>query len=472
MAEPFAGRKAADQTSGLGSALSYGASRSLSNRKQIALLVAATLLLTAATVWAARVWFRHTSTLTFAVAADSAEARFAGKLAEVLKSNNSSLRLNIEKAADSDKALAAFDRKKADLVILRTDQKVPGRARAIAIVEKDYILLLSPKGRKIANLEGLRGKKIAVLGADGRNEALIRRALETYVANPRTSIQTVPPSSPIDKLFAPNGYAAVIAIDNAARISSERSYEQLAKGATGFTLNPIAEAKAIERKVPGIFAETVEEGLLSASPEIPDDDLQTIGVQWILVAQSSLSDQKGTELARIMFENKAQLALNDGFAAELEPADTDKDAFIAAQRGAAQYFNDDTKSFVDRYGELLYVALAALSIIGSVFVALYTAFTRVAPETAGALAASLLDIGEKIEDTNSIEALDQLQEQFEAILKQVLAGLRDGTVSADGLDSFRLGYEFVRDTLRLHRETLMRRAGHDESTVVVTKAFS
>ncbi|WP_204272286.1 hypothetical protein, partial [Enterobacter hormaechei] len=75
-------------------------------------------------------------------------------------------------------------------------------------------------------------------------------------------------------------------IDNAARISGDRHYERLAKGAVGFMLNPIAEAKAIERKVPGIFAETIEEGLLSSSPKIPDDDLQTIGLQWILVAQS------------------------------------------------------------------------------------------------------------------------------------------------------------------------------------------
>ncbi|WP_204313711.1 hypothetical protein, partial [Stenotrophomonas maltophilia] len=84
-------------------------------------------VLTAVTVWAARVWFRHTSTLTFAVAGDSSsDARFATKLAGVLKANNSSLRLKIEKNGDSDRALAAFDRKKADLVILRTDQKVPG----------------------------------------------------------------------------------------------------------------------------------------------------------------------------------------------------------------------------------------------------------------------------------------------------------------------------------------------------------
>lgn len=463
----------ADDFAGITQA-SDGFFRSLSNRKQVLLFVIATLVLTAVTVWAARVWFRHTSTLTFAVAGDSSsDARFATKLAGVLKANNSSLRLKIEKNGDSDRALAAFDRKKADLVILRTDQKVPGRARAIAIMEKDYVLLLSPKGRKIANLESLKGKKIAVLGADGRNEAFIRRALESYdISNPRTSIQTVPPGSPIDKLLAPNSYAAVFTIDNAARISGDRHYERLAKGAVGFMLNPIAEAKAIERKVPGIFAETIEEGLLSSSPKIPDDDLQTIGLQWILVAQSSLSEQKGTELARVLFENKAQLALDDGFGAKLEPADTDKDAFIAAQRGAAQYFNDDTRSFVDRYSELIYVGLAALSIIGSVFAGLYTTLTRVAPEKAGALASSLLEIGEKIEETKTVEALDELQEQFEAIMKQVVTGLRDGTVSADGLDTFRMGYEFVRDTLQLHREALTRRAGRDENVVVVAKVVS
>ena len=476
----FQGRKAAEflnateEASGVGLPdPDEGFFRSLSNRKQVILFMIATLVLTAVTVWAARVWFRHTSTLTFAVASEGGvEARFAAKLGSVLLANNSSLRLKMDKNSDSDKALGAFDRKQADLAILRTDQKVPGRARAIAILDKDLVLLLSPKGKKIANLEALKGKKIAVLGNDDRNESFIRRALSSYdVANPRTSLQTVPTTSAIDKLLAPNGFAVVIAIENAARMSKERSFERVAKG-QGFTLNPIPEAKAIERKIPGIFAEIIEEGLLSPSPQIPDDDVQSIGLQWMLIAQSSLSEQKGSELARILFENKGQLTLDDGFGTHIEPADTDKDSYISAHRGAAQYFNDDTKSFVERYSELIYVGLAALSIIGSIFVGLYTAFTRVAPEKAGALAASLLEIGEKIEDTKTIEALDELQEQFEAILKQVVAGLRDGTVSGDCLDTFRLGYEFVRDTLQLHREALTRRAGRDENVVMVAKAVS
>ena len=390
----FQGRKAAEflnateEMSGVSlSDPGDGFFRSLSNRKQVLLFVIATLVLTVVTVWAARVWFRHTSTLTFAVASEAGvEAKFAAKLASVLQANNSSLRLKIEKNSDSDKALATFDRKQADLAIMRTDQKVPGRARAIAILDKDLVLLLSPKGKKLTNLEALKGKKIAILGNDDRNEAFIRRALSSYdIANPRTSLQTVPAASAIDKLLAPNGFAAVIAIENAARIAKERTFERMAKSQAGFTLNAIPEAKAIERKIPGIFAESIEEGLLSPSPQIPDDDVQSIALQWLLIAQSSLSESKGTELARTLFENKGQLVLDDGFGSHIEPADTDKDSYISAHRGAAQYFNDETKSFLERYSDLAYVGLAALSIIGSIFVGLYTAFTRVAPEKAGAL---------------------------------------------------------------------------------------
>src|SRR5262245_32197425 len=260
MAGFFQGRKATEflnateEFSGVGIGNpNDGIFRSLSNRKQVLLFVIATLVLTAVTVWAARVWFRHTSTLTFAVASEAGvEARFAAKLASVLQANNSSLRLKITKNADSDKALSAFDRKQADLAIMRTDQKVPSRARAIAILDKDLVLLLSPKGKKVANLEALKGKKIAILGNDDRNEAFIRRALASYdIANPRTVLQTVPPGSALDKLLAPNGFAAVFAIENAARITKERMFERLAKSQTGFTLNAIPEAKAIERKIPG-----------------------------------------------------------------------------------------------------------------------------------------------------------------------------------------------------------------------------
>src|SRR5664279_6046116 len=92
-----------------------------SNRRQMLLFVALTLILTVATVWGGRIWLRNSETLVIAVGdANSVEARFAAKLAAMLKTNASRLRIKIVPNADGAKALAQFERKQADLAVLRT----------------------------------------------------------------------------------------------------------------------------------------------------------------------------------------------------------------------------------------------------------------------------------------------------------------------------------------------------------------
>ena len=442
----------------------------LSNRRQLLLFAALTVILTLATVWGGRIWFRHSETLVFATGeANGIEARFAAKLAAVLKNNSSRLRLKIVANADAAKAVAQFDRRQADLVALRTDARLPARARAIAILEHDVLLLISPKGKKIKSLAALKKTKLAVVGGN-ENEALLRRTLEA-VDDAASRIQAVPPDSTLDKLFT-SGYGAVAVIAHASRMIKDKSYEKYARQAGGFTLNAIDEAKAIARRIPGISSETLETGTLSSAPAIPDDDLDTIGLQWLLVAQSRISTGSAGELARIIYENKSELALDDGFGAKIEPADTEKNALVIAHPGAAEYINDETKSFMDRYSDALYLGAAALSIIGTIFAGIYTKITRVAPEKASELATAILDIGERIEHAHTLDELEVLEDELETILRGAVVGLRDGTISSDGLETFKLGYEFVRDELGMRREHLKRHAPHDDNVVSVKTAHS
>jgi hypothetical protein len=82
-----------------------------SNRTQILLFSILTLVLTAAVVWAGRTWVRNAETLVFAVGeANGSEARFAARLATVLKNNSSRLQLKIVPNGDNAKALSQFKR--------------------------------------------------------------------------------------------------------------------------------------------------------------------------------------------------------------------------------------------------------------------------------------------------------------------------------------------------------------------------
>lgn len=444
-----------------------------SNRKQVVLFAALTLLLTVATVWGGRIWLRNSETLTFAVGeTNGLEARFAAKLAAMLKATSSRLEIKIIRNADNTKALAQFERKLADLAVLRTDAKIPPRARSIAILEHDVFMLISPGDKKIKSLAELKKKKIALLTSFSNNLAFVRKVLDIPEGSDASSrLQLAPVNSTLDRLFTSGGYGAVIAVDHASTIVKDKSFEQSARRAP-FTVNAIDESTALTWRYPGISEETLATGLLSSTPQIPDDDLDTVGLHWLLVGQAAIPANTAGELARTIYENKAELSLDDGFASKIEPADVDKSAFVAAHQGVAEYINDTSKSFLERYSDLLYLAVAALSVIGSIFVAIYTKVTRVAPEKASELATAILDIGERIAHAQTMEALDSLQDELESVLRGAVIGLRDGTISSDGLDTFKLGYEFVRDEIGMRRESLKRQGGHDDNVVVVKTAQS
>ena len=51
----------------------------------------------------------------------------------------------------------------------------------------------------------------------------------------------------------------------------------------------------------------------------------------------------------------------------------------------------------------------------------------------------------------------------------MVIGLRDGTISSHGLDTFKLGYEFVRDEIGLRRDHLKRHPQAQDDKVVAVK---
>jgi hypothetical protein len=75
-----------------------------------------------------------------------------------------------------------------------------------------------------------------------------------------------------------------------------------------------------------------------------------------------------------------------------------------------------------------------------------------------------------------LDAIDTLQDELEAILRGAVIGLRDGSISTNGLDTFKLGYEFVRDEIGMRRDYLKRHAGdqtaQDDNVAVVKAARS
>lgn len=433
----------------------------LRRRLQVVLLLVAMLVATAIVVAGALALMDRPSELTMAVGPQgSPERLFAERLADLLVRKHAVVRLKLVGTEGGDPALTRFSRGGADLAILRTDARIPSHARAVVILEHEILLILGRSKAELNGIEGLRGKKLAVLGDNGGNENLVRQILEVYDVNAgATPLRTLPVNTPLEKLLGPGGYDFVLAFEPVSQIAGTRDFDQLAEHLGGFSLFGLKEADAMERKLPGLFSETIQAGLLSGAASIPEQDLSTVGVERILMARDDVREHDIAELMRIIFGNKGELQIPHRFALHIEPPDIDKDSLITAHEGAAEFVESDVKTFFDRYSDMIYLVMSVGSVIGSLGLAAFTAATRVKPMKAGERAHDVMALLDKIRAAVDMAELEMVELELENVLKEVLRGLKEGTVSAEGLDAFRMAYEHAREAMTNQRHQLVKAAG-------------
>jgi TRAP-type uncharacterized transport system substrate-binding protein len=431
------------------------------NRRQKLLFLLGTLVLTILIVVGLRYWLHAVRPLRIAAGPPGAvEYRFAEKLVDIVAANSTDLKLKIIPDDSTAAATARFTRGDADLGFVRTDQKVPSSARALALIEHFAFLMVLPKGSKIANLGDLRGKKVALLTSEPGADALFRSVLAaSQIDAERVPLQAMPADTAIETLFSRDQFQAAIVFASFSALAGTKRFDRQTK----IEVKAIEGSKALERKIGGLTTETVEAGLLSGGPKIPDDDVETAGVQEIMTVRRRLSDTIVAELAGILLENKNALAVGNTFATRIEPPDTDKDAYIVAHKGVAEYTDNEVKSFLDRYSDLFYIGTSVAGVLGSISAAIYASITRVKPLEPSEYTDQVLAITDSVANAKTNLELDEAEKELDIVLRQVLIGLKHGNVSTRGLDGFRLAYE------RAHSAIMARRQRIAESAPAISR---
>ena len=449
-----AGRAIGGRTATLASQNLFGATAraSWSNSRQKFAFAALTVAIAIAVAFLAR-FLTAPRTLVFATGPEnSVEYGFARRL-QAATAQNRRVRIDVRPLESLAAAATWFSQARADLMIARSDTKIPGRARAVAILDHSLLLIAAPRSAKVKSIAALKGKRLAIIGDDARDSALVRDVLAFY---------GFPPSAPIEErhaaewphLFEANGPGAVFYIVRKSKIATDIFWPDRAQK-PNFDLIDADGSKALAARMRGVDAETIDAGLIVASPKIPDDDLETISVEDILLCHSRLPEAVATELAVAVFENKDLLGEPGRYATAIEPPSTDKDATVLAHPGVAEYVDDDTKTFLDRYSDMIYIGMSVASVVGSVFLGLYSTVTRAPPKRAGQLTDAFLSLGDRATQAQTFDEIAALETELNQTVAAVLAGVRDGTVANDGFGAFRLAFDVAREALALRKDAVL-----------------
>ncbi len=399
----------------------------------------------------------------------SDDQKLVQALAQSFDLDHSSVRLSPITTDGAVESLALLGAAKADLAVARGDLGMPSEAETVAIVRKNFVVLWSPSGLpgkgskrqpapKIKTIDDLADHRIGVIGKTPANVALLHVILaESGVAPDKVAV-TQFATNQIEEMARDPSLDAFMAV---GPLDSKITADALAataraRGEPKFL--PIDVSEAIAQKHPLYESEEIPGSIFNAKPAWPDDKIETVSVNHLIVARRALSETTVAALARQLFSVRHEVAKQVPGAAHIKKPDTDKDAELPVHRGAAAYIDGNERTFLEKYSDYFWFAILVLSGLGSAGAWLRHFLKRDERELSTLHRDKVLDLISRARVVETPEQLLALQDEVDAILRETLDAYDDGAIEEEDLSAFSLVLE------QFHHAIAERRAQMDGST--------
>src|SRR4029079_17825638 len=194
-------------------------------------------------------------------------------------------------------------------------------------------------------------------------------------------------------------------------------------------LIPIESAGAIAEGERAYESFDVPKGTLRGSPPVPDDDVTTLRTSLYLVAHKKLSADLITSLTQSIMIARRDLMREQPIFAQITAPSTDQDAYLPLHPGAAAVYNSTTQSFMDEYGNWIYLTPMVLGGAATMLAAAWKFLGIGNRATEGPLD-SLYALSRRIRKVDIEAELSDIEDEIDDILKAERAKSAAGDESA------------------------------------------
>ena len=414
------------------------------------LAIAAALLLFPAIAGGVFIALRPT-TLRIAVGpAGSSDQQLIQALAQTFAREGSAVRLSVITTAGAVESIAALGHGKADLAVARTDEEMPEGTESVAILRKNVVVLWAPGGSsarktnrkggksKIKAIDDLAGHRVGVVGRTEVNVTLFRVILKESGVSPDKVEVTQFSTDKINDMVRDNTIDAFMTVGPLDSKITADAITATAHVRGEPTFLPIDVSEAIASRHPLYESEEIPGSAFTSSPARPDDTVETVGVNHLIVAPKSLSETTVATLTRQLFAAKPQLTREIPSAAKIAKPDTDKDAALPAHPGAAAYIDGTERTFMDKYSDYIWGAVLLFSVLGSATAGMRHYIKRDERRLNTLHREKLVAAIAEVRKSESLEELDALQREADDILRETLDCYDDRAIEESDLAAYGL----------------------------------
>lgn len=369
------------------------------------------VLVTGAGLFAYR-WYYRPTTLTIAVGSlDGEAARIVSAIAGRLAATNAGVRLNVTETSSALEAANAFSSGKTDLAVVRGDVGDLSQAQAVIVVARAVALLITQPGPSIADLADLKRATVGVVGGETNRKIVSVLTDEYDLARANVRFRDLAPPE-VRRALESREVRAILVV-----VPLPEKYLSLVRGLfpkAGPVLVPIESAGAIAEKERAYESFDVPKGTLRGSPPLPNDDLTTLRT-FYLVAKKRLDADLITELTKALMNVRRDLLGQLPILAQVAAPDTDPDAFLPVHPGAAAFYNGTQQSFLDKWGNAIFLAPMIFGGLVSVLAAAWK-FLRVGESRKSEQALdSLYAVGRRIRTAEGEPDLFEIEREIDRV---------------------------------------------------------
>lgn len=393
-------------------------------------LIGVIVLVTGASLLAYR-WYAHPVTLTLAVGSiDGEGAKAMSAIASQLVSDGASVRLNIIDTGTALESAKQFAAGNVDLAVVRGDVGDLSQAQAIVVLTHATVLIIAPPGSSIDSIDKLKGRTVGVVGGE-TNAGVVDVLNRTYdLARAKVVFKNLTLQEARQAIQSKQVSALLVVIPLTEKYLSRVKgfFQQGSKSLP--VLIPIESAAAIADANRAYESFDVPKGTLRGAPPVPNDDLTTLRTSLYLVANKKLSSDVATDLTQTIMKVRRELLGEHPLFAQITAPSTDADAYLPVHPGALAFYNGTQQSFMDEYGNYIYLAPMVLGGIASFLAAAWKFLGIGQPEIREGPLDSLYALARRIRGVNTETELSSIEEEIDNILKAERLKAEGGDESA------------------------------------------
>lgn len=388
--------------------------------------------------------------LTIATASKGGEYfAFAQSLAQVVERHHPQIRLRVVETKGSAENMKLLQSRQVELAIAQNDTPFQPAVQVVAPLFPEVFHLIVAPDSQIQSIPDLKGKRIALMPKGSGSYQFFWHLLQHYglgegdvqtLALPLAEAQAQFRQQKVDGLFRS------IAPGNAGM----RELIQ----ATQARLISLDQALALQISQPFLQPIVIPKGLYRGNPPMPASDSPSVSVRALLLTHQDIDPELIYQITRILYDYRNELAALNPRAATIGPASEIDTLGLPLHPGAANYYNKNEPTFLERYAESMAFLITVAGIILSFLWQVRSQLTKKQKNRADAYNLKVLDLVERIASCQDLESLEGVRRQLFEIFKQVVQDLDEDRLTPEAFQSFAVSWQVTINSIH-HREILI-----------------